>query len=207
MSWAIPLGGLAVAALALYLNYRERVSAHRLALYARQLDAFREIAVAVAELLGRAELLIASTGVGPDRPRGPDRPSLVDSKTDADLRIAIQDTALDLSGIRVRHAIFLPEVVLTQVEQLEKLSAALLSPTWEIENEDGETVTRLYHKDPMFSFTVAQLALFSDMRTLVGTEKLSGETMRLLGVSPSRWAELRSPHVLPKSEGSDSAPS
>ena len=38
MTWVIPLGGLAVAALALILNYRERTSAHRIALYGRQFD-------------------------------------------------------------------------------------------------------------------------------------------------------------------------
>jgi len=199
MSWVISLGGLAVAALALYLNYRERTSAHRIALYARQLDAYQEIAVGAAELVARVELLIASMGWNqPGRPRGPGGPSPIDNATENALRVAVQNASLDLSEIRVRHAVFVPDTVIEQVSQLETLATALLSPEWEIESDDGETVTRLMHKDPMFAFVLAQFGLFNDIRTLVGTDKLSKQTMSLLG------ARLREPWqwpTLPKAEG------
>ena len=121
-------------------------------------------------------------GAGPGLPRGPGR-SLVDNETESTLRAVVINASLELSETRVRHAVFLPEAVLERVEHLEQLAAALLSPSWEVAGAGEEDPVRIYHKDPMFTFTIAQLELFNEIREQVGTDRLS-ESMRSLLRAP-----------------------
>ena len=68
MSWLIALGGLAVAALALWLNYKERAAALRGSLYAKQFEVYGVVLCALGELHGIAMTVTTPPGFRLDGP-------------------------------------------------------------------------------------------------------------------------------------------
>ena len=172
MSVVIGIGGLLVAALVLLLNYRERIGAHRIALYTRQLDAYQELATAVADVAGRTDLFVKHG---------------MESDPDGKLRVAVIDAALELAGIRVRQALFIADPVFKPLSDFEQAAQAIAYPrTVTEEGDEVSPFARVYTKDPMFPVTVAQMSLVAEMRKQIGTDKLSEETLRLLRARPAK---------------------
>jgi hypothetical protein len=170
MSIIIGIGGLLIAALVLLLNYRERVAAHRIALYTRQLDAYQEIATAAATVAGRTDLLVK---LGAER------------DAEGTLRAAVIGAALDLAGIRVRHSMFIADPVFKSLSDFEQSVEAIAYPKIDKdEGDEGSPFARVYTKDPMLPVTVAQMTLVAEMRKQIGTDKLSEETLRLVREPP-----------------------
>jgi hypothetical protein len=171
MQWAaiaFGFGGLAVAALSLWVSYRERVAALRGALYAKQIEAYGDLLLALSEL---QEVAIAVlTG----------KTFALDDEARAELRDAAQPQFAKLAHTFVANVPFLPKAVADAVaEYREKFVVISAPPELPTLYAQGRLVNQ-----PPVALTNAFVSIWAVMRHQLGTDPVSEQTLKLFGGSP-----------------------
>jgi hypothetical protein len=169
MEWgstAIALAGLAVAALSLFLTYRERVAALRSTLYSKQIEAYGELLHALSDL--HQVTLTFTTAAG----------FTLDGQTRTALRAEVQPQVTQLARVFVRNAVFLPKAVGDAVVEYRSTFTAISAPP----EAERQYPSELVHADdPQMVLTNAFTRVWDAMRRQLGTGPLSQQTLKLLG--------------------------
>jgi hypothetical protein len=169
MEWqstVIALAGLAVAALSLFLTYRERVAALRSALYSKQIDAYGEILHALSDL--HQVTLAFTTAAG----------FTLDGQTRAALREEVQPQMTQLARVFVRNAVFLPQAVGDALVEYRSTFNAISAPP-EVESQYPSDLVD--SDDPQLALSNAFTRVWDAMYRQLGTGPLSQQTLKLLG--------------------------
>jgi hypothetical protein len=119
MGWGstvIALGALAVAALSLWLTYRERVAGLRGALYAKQIEVYGLLLEALSEQHEVTLAFITEKGFR------------LDGQSRAELRLAARAQIAQISQVFVRNAVFLPKAVGDALLEYRKVFNAISAP-------------------------------------------------------------------------------
>lgn len=149
MEWGstvVAVGALAVAALSLWLTYRERVAGLRGALYAKQIDVYGLVLDALREV---HEVTLAFTT---------QKGFVLDGRSRTELREATQPQIAKLSQVFVRNAVFLPNAVGDALLEYRKTFAAISAPA-EVESQYPK---ELVHSDVKWSSARHSCASGSD---------------------------------------------
>jgi hypothetical protein len=161
----VSLGALAVAALSLWLTYRERAAGLRGALYAKQVEAYGRVLEALAE----------RHAVAIDFMRGKDFP------LDRESRVELLDTAqLEIARfarVFTETVIFLPENVANAIGEYKKTFNAITIPP-------GRRSLFEDVADPQMELTTVFERVWRVMRHQLGTEALSVQTVKAVGAPP-----------------------
>jgi hypothetical protein len=171
MNWVVAvvgLGGLAVTALGLILNYRERTAGLRGPLYTEQVKSYRLVLAALADLHGHA---ITPTSGGPYP---------LDGATRVKLRATATDQVAALAQTFTENVVFLPRSVADSVAEYRGVFAAI---TASAEVKDMYPPQLYDSADPQADLTRAFARVWQAMRHQLGTERLSEQTVKLVGAS------------------------
>lgn len=174
MSWLIALGGLAVAALALWLNYKERAAALRGSLYAKQFEVYGVVLCALGELHGIAMTVTTPPGFrldGPGRLR---------------LHQAARPQVAHLAQVFTETLVFLPQAVADAIVDYYQTLNGISAPPDEKPAPEGfqPPPELLEIEDPLRAqqeLVVSFARLWGAMRKQIGTDPFSEQTLKLLG--------------------------
>ena len=173
-SLTIGLGGLAVAALSLYLGHRERNAHYRHALYDRQVEALQELHRSLGKLHWAATALIAAHDWKLDDST---RPLLR-----SDLLVPLQG----LAAVEQSWSLVLPASVQEAVSGYRRVFNAVSAPASVADQHDRELV---WHDDPALPLAHEWQKVVSAARRAIGTDALSTETLKLVGTPPPEQAD------------------
>lgn len=166
-STVVAVGALAVAALSLWLTYRERVAGLRGALYAKQIDVYGLVLDALREV---HEVTLAFTT---------QKGFVLDGRSRTELREATQPQIAKLSQVFVRNAVFLPNAVGDALLDYRKTFAAISAPA-EVESQYPK---ELVHSDDQMELSKAFVRVWERWRSSLARSHLAEQTLRLLGAA------------------------
>jgi hypothetical protein len=150
------------------LTYRERVGALRAALYAKQIECYDRILVALSEL---QEIAIAET-TGKRLP--------LDDQARAKLRETAQPQFGRLAHAFVANVPFLPKAVAGRRRELRDTFAAISAPPAAVHIYKQGLA---YARNPQ-AVLPSRPCAFGTMRLQLGTDPLDQQTLRLFGSPP-----------------------
>ncbi|HEV2862051.1 MAG TPA: hypothetical protein VGX48_13665 [Pyrinomonadaceae bacterium] len=175
------MGGLMVAALSLWLNYKSRSSVHREYFYQKQIDAFVAIMNALNPLHNACQDFIVLNGFR------------LNSETRLKFRLAISRGELSAfyREFSLQHqtwALFLPSYMQEQISGFIKTLSAISAPD-DVANQYPPNLVN--SKDPGLELSKAYSGVVSAARRGLGVEPLSQEILKLLGEAKPPEAEKK----------------
>lgn len=172
MDWAsasIGLGGLALAALTVYLDYRKRIAPYRELLYAKQIEGYAQVVQALNDWFDWSQGYIAAHGCR------------LNDSTRVELRKETVDQNVAFHAVYRRWALYLPKDVDMRISAFVGVFNAISSPR---EVAHQYPAHEVYSEDPGMLLAEAYSSLFQSMRKSMGTEPLSRETLKIVGEMP-----------------------
>ncbi len=152
----------------MYLAYRERTAKYRERLYERQLDGFAEVLVAFDRYYKAALYVVHQ------------QPHLrFTDETRGQLRSDTVESSIDFYQTHTRWSVFLPRGFNDAIAAFTKIFNAVSAPSSVARQYDPALV---YTDDPGLVLSEAYQAVVQAARREVGTEALSRETLRVIGV-------------------------
>lgn len=178
MDWAgasVGLGGLSVAALTLFLAYRERTKWYRERLYDKQLEAFLAICRAAGKVQSSIYLAIVSTTVARRREADPE----------PEPWLAVQSAHHALKWLQYDWALILPKATSEALAEYSSHVSKVTGLRWA--DPDFPGPPDLHASDPAIKkLEACHRDLLRALRSDLHTDQLSAETVRLIGDSQDR---------------------
>jgi hypothetical protein len=171
MGWEsiVSLGALGVAALSVWLGYRERAAGLRAALYGKQVDVYGLVLAALAELHAVAIEFTTAKSYP------------LDSKSREELRLTAKEQIAGVAHAFTENVVFLPASVAEAVFNYRTTFVAITAPAAAEKMYPPE----LYNAaDPQIELTNAFERVWEVMRHQLGTEALSKQTLKAVGAPP-----------------------
>lgn len=165
----VALASVTVAALSLFLSYRERVAPMRTALYTRQVEVLSQLGVLVFAIA-------APVVTAMNNPSRWGRLSIEQRRQEVN---AALDKSLELQALVLTHNAVIPTSILENIDQLLPM---LLTGYVNALTKTAEEAATDYRAlgDALFAIRTA-------IRTTLGTDRLHKTGLRLLGVGQRRW--------------------
>jgi hypothetical protein len=171
MEWTsavVGIGGLLVAALSLWLSYKDRRSTHRELLYQKQIEAYTAV-INVLNPLYDACIYFIMTKASRLR---------LDSETRPQLRLETTEAGRQFHVEYQKWALFLPSVVHDEISGFFKVLNAISAPDDVASHHPRELV---YSDDPHMELAKAYGQVIAAARTGLGIEPLSDDILKLVG--------------------------
>jgi|SRR5215213_1843837 len=167
----VGVGGLMVAALSVWLNYKSRSSVHREYLYQKQTDAYVALMNALNPLHNQCQHFIALNKFR------------LNSETRLQFRLAmsrgeISEFYKEFSLQHQRGALFLPSYVQEEISAFVRVLNAVSAPD-DIANQYPHELVN--SNDPGMELSKAYSRVVSATRRGLGVEPLSSEILKLIG--------------------------
>ncbi len=169
MDWAaasIGLGGLALAALTVYLDYKKRIAPYRELLYAKQIEGYAQVINALNDWFDSAQDCIAVRGCR------------LDDSSRVELRKETVAQNMAFHTVYRSWALYLPKAVDVQISAFVKVFNAISAPPDVARQYPADQV---YAKDPGMLLANAYTGVFQSMRKSMGTEPLTQATLKIVG--------------------------
>jgi hypothetical protein len=175
------LGGILIAALSLWLNYKGRGAPQRQIFYQKQVDAYVAVMNALNTLHNACQEFIAVNGFRLNR----------ESRLKMRLAMSNGEISAAYRDFHLQHqtwALFLPSSMHERISSFTKVLAAISAPD-EIANQYPTELVNSH--DPGMELGKAYSNVVSAARHGLGVEPLSKEILKLIGESPSKQIENR----------------
>jgi hypothetical protein len=171
MDWTsavVGIGGLLVAALSLWLSYKDRRSVHRELLYQKQVEAYTAVINALNPLYDACIYFIMTKA---SRLR-------LDNETRPQLRSETTQLGRQFHIEHQKWALFLPTVVHDEISGFFKVLNAISAPEDVVSHYPRELV---YSEDPHKELAKAYGRVIAAARSGLGIEPLSEDILKLVG--------------------------
>ena len=170
-SFIIGFGGLVIAGLSLYFNYKARTSQYREMIYSKQIEGYDEIVNALTEFYLTSISFIASQGFR------------LNDNTRPILRTKTMEQSLAFHHKHQKWVIFLPNEINKALFSYIKLFNGISVPP-RIKHQYPQEIVN--SDDPMSLLSDAYSEVIDVVRACLGTEPLSQETRKLIGTTPDK---------------------